>query len=75
MLVNFKTDIRYREEIPDRMEIFDASVLMQSVIEETALHCQQSQRVHVCHNMSIPKFKHKMQTSKLLNGEMCRNEY
>jgi len=37
MLVNFKTDIRYREEIPDRMEIFDASVLMQSVIEENSI--------------------------------------
>jgi len=38
MLVNFKTKkICYREKITDRMEIFDASILIQSVIEENSV--------------------------------------
>ena len=51
------------------MEIFDANVLLQLVIERKQ-HCDVNRAnsgllVHVCHKMSIPNFKHKMQTWNL----------
>jgi len=53
-------------KIADTMEIFEANVLIQLVTERKQ-HCNVSRAnngllVHVRHRMSIPKFKHKMQT-------------
>ena len=63
----------------DRTKIFDTNV--QSVIEENSVvgpnvsRANDSLLVHVnvCHKMSIPKLKHKMQTETCLT-EMCKNE-
>jgi len=48
------------------MEIFDANVLLQLVIERKQRYnvnrANSGLLVHVCHKISIPNFKHKMQT-------------
>ena len=46
------------------MEIFDANVLIQLIADEkiVAVSAETTRPLHVCHKMSIAKFKHKMQT-------------
>jgi len=61
MFINSKS--HYRKNT-DRMEIFDANVLIQLIADEkiVAVSAETTRPLHVCHKMSIAKFKHKMQT-------------
>ena len=64
ILMNFRN-----WKITERMEIFDANVLLQLVIERKQRYnvnrANSGLLVHVCHKISIPNFKHKMQTWNL----------
>jgi len=70
---SLKNKIRYREkwQITDRMEIFEANVLILLVIEENSIVISAEPTLTyspVCHKMSISKFKHKIQGTFMTIG-------
>jgi len=80
MLVNFKNQLRYREKIIDRMEIFDANVgllIQQSIEQNTVVMSSEptagSLHVHATNCLfQTLNTKDKLETCLI---EMCRNDF